>query len=65
MTTATQKTVTLDSPETFGERVSKIYKRMHRADKRNTGMYLNYAEVGDLAFALSNQISSVVYPDES
>lgn len=52
-----------ESPS-FDERVSKILRRMHRADKRNTGMSLNLEEVGDLAYSLSNQISSVLYPEE-
>lgn len=40
----------------------KLLRRIHRANKRDTGMHLNAEEVGQLAYHFSNEISRLITP---
>ncbi len=62
MNDQTQNTVSRDAgkEKDFSGRTEAILKRLHRADKRDTGMRLTVQDVADLAYYLSNQIAGVI-----
>lgn len=45
------------NPGELEELVRKLILRLHRANKRNTGIRLDLNEVGELAYALNNTIA--------